>query len=318
MNQYPWGHERPFNAYAAYFKKHFGERVQKLSVDAGFNCPNRDGTKGVGGCTYCNNRAFNPSYCSPQKSIRQQLQEGMEFHLKRYKTNKFLAYFQAYSNTYASLDILKKRYSEALETENVVGLVIGTRPDCVDDAILDYLAELSKKHYIIIEYGIESVYDSSLLRINRGHDFDCARNAVESSVKRGLKTGAHFIFGLPGESRKDMMDSVELINTLPLTSIKFHQLQMIKGTKMAAEYEAVPEDFHLFEQLDDYIDFMVAFIENLRPDIMIERFAGEVSPKLICGPRWGNIRYDQVVVAIEKELIKRGSWQGKNFYPPVE
>ncbi len=318
MNQYPWGHERPFNAYAAYFKKHFGERVQKLSVDAGFNCPNRDGTKGVGGCTYCNNRAFNPSYCSPQKSIRQQLLEGMEFHVKRYKTNKFLAYFQAYSNTYASLEILKERYSEALETENVVGLVIGTRPDCVDDAILDYLAELSKKYYIIVEYGIESVYDRSLIRINRGHDFDCARNAVEASVKRGLKTGAHFIFGLPGESRKDMMDSVELINTLPLTSIKFHQLQLIKGTKMAAEYESVPEDFHLFEQLDDYIDFMVAFMENLSPNIMIERFAGEVSPKLICGPRWGNIRYDQVVVAIEKELIKRGSWQGKNFCLPVE
>lgn len=313
MNQYPWGHQRPFNAYASFFRKYFGERVQKLSIDAGFSCPNRDGNKGKGGCTYCNNRAFNPSYCLPGKPIRQQLTEGMEFHLKRYKTNKFLAYFQAYSNTYAPIEILKQRYEEALQTQNVVGLVIGTRPDCVDDAILDYLAELSRDYYIIVEYGIESVYDKSLKRINRGHDFACAKEAVEKTARKGLKTGAHFIFGLPGESRQQMLDSVQIINELPLTTIKFHQLQIIRGTQMAREFETKSGDFLVFNEMADYIDYIVHFTERLKPDIMIERFAGEVSPKLILGPRWGNIRYDQVLLAIEKEFVKMNSWQGK-FY----
>ncbi len=313
MNQYPWGHKRPFHAYAAYFKKYFGERVQKLSVDAGFTCPNRDGSKGSGGCTYCNNRAFNPSYCTPQKSIRRQLLEGMEFHQIRYKTKKYLAYFQAFSNTYAPLDILRRRYEEALETEGVVGLVIGTRPDCVHAEILDYLAGLAKNKYIIVEYGIESVYDQTLERINRGHDFACAQKAVAETAQRGLKCGAHFIFGLPGESREMMLNSVEAINQLPLSSIKFHQLQIIRGTRMAEEFALNPEAFALFAEMEDYIDFIVSFTERLKPDIMIERFAGEVSPTLITGPRWGNIRYDQVLAAIEKELKNRNSWQGKLF-----
>lgn len=312
MNQ-RFGQKHRFNSYSDYFRKAFGERVQKITVDAGFTCPNRDGSLARGGCTYCNNNAFNPSYCHPDKSIAQQVQEGIEFHKVRYRrANKYLVYFQAYSNTYALLDKLKELYEQALKQEDVAGLVIGTRPDCVDDAKLDYLKELSEQYYIMVEYGIESIYDESLRRVNRQHTFDQSRKALEATASRGINTGAHFIFGLPGETREMMMQSVETISGLPLKTIKFHQLQIIEGTAMAKDYKKNQEDYDLFS-LDDYIDFIIRFIERLNPNFIIERFAGEVPPRYLAGPGWGRIRNDQINIKIEKEMEVRDIWQGK-FY----
>lgn len=312
-NTYPWGHERPFNSYAQYFKKLFGERVQKTTIDAGFTCPNRDGTVARGGCTYCNNDAFNPSYNNKQKSVELQISEGIEFHANRYRrANKFLAYYQAYSNTFAPLEELKKIYSPALEMEKVVGLVIGTRSDCMDEEKLKYFADISKTHYVIIEYGIESTYNKTLERINRGHTFENVANMIHLTKEYGIKTGGHMIFGLPGESRDEMMQQYESLNKLPLDNIKFHQLQIVTGTHMAKEYLKYPENFNLFEK-DEYIKFIVEFLEHLNPNFVVERFAGEVPPRFLVSPGWGNIRNDQVSVAIEKKLIDDKTWQGKLF-----
>ena len=314
QHAFPWGHDRRYNSYAEYFRKEFGQRVQKISVDAGFTCPNRDGTAGQGGCTYCNNDAFNPSYCSPTKTLLQQLNEGAEFHRVRYRrATNYLAYFQAYSNTYAPLAKLKQMYDEALSFPGVVGLVIGTRPDCIDNEKLDYFAKLAETHYIILEYGIESCYDRTLSRINRGHNFEQARETIRQTALYGIRTGAHIIFGLPGESESEMMAEAEILSRLPLNNIKFHQLQIVKNTAMAAEYEFKPEDFIHFT-LGDYIDFIIRFVEKLNPGFVIERFSGEVPPRFLVGPGWGLSRTDQVNVKIEKEMEKRDTWQGKFFH----
>lgn len=308
---YPWKHNRRFNAYAEYFKREFGIRVQKLSIDAGFTCPNRDGTLGTGGCSFCNNDAFNPSYCNPAKSVDQQITEGIGFHEKRYRrAGKFLAYFQAYSNTYKPLTELKKIFDEALRREEIIGLVIGTRPDCVDKEKLEYFRELSKQYYITIEYGIESCYNKTLFRINRGHTYEQSEEAIRTTAEMGINTGAHMIFGLPGESREEMLDQAEIISKLPLTSVKFHQLQILKNTLFAEEYKKHPEDFQLFS-LEEYIDFIINFIERLSPDIIIERFAGEVPPRFLAERGWGLIRNDQILNMIEKRLEQMDTWQGK-------
>ena len=311
--EFPWGHHRRFNAYANYFKKEFGERVQKLSIDAGFTCPNRDGRVGTGGCTFCNNDAFNPSYCLPEKSVQQQIQEGIEFHQNRYRrANSYLAYFQAYSNTYGNLDHLKSIYQQALDFPQVKGLVIGTRPDCITEQQLAYFSEIAKSHYVIIEFGIESCYNTTLERINRGHTYDHAVKAIELTHSFGLKAGAHLIFGLPGESKNDMLKEAEILSQLPLSNIKFHQLQIIKGTQMEVEYQEFPESFKFFE-LDEYVDFIIEFLEQLNPQFVVERFAGEVPPRFQAGPGWGLIRNDQVLSKIERELEKRDTWQGRLF-----
>jgi len=310
---YNWGHSRRFNAYSNYFKKLFGERVQKLSIDAGFSCPNRDGSKGRGGCTYCNNDAFNPSYCEPSKSVEQQIKEGMEFHAWRYKKpGKYLAYFQPFSNTYAPLEELKGIYGQALKFPEIAGLVIGTRPDCIDEEKIEYFAGLAKTHYVIIEYGIESCNDKTLERINRGHTFAESKAAIEMTADAGLKTGAHLIFGLPGESREEMMAEAKVLSELPLSNIKFHQLQIIKGTRMEKQYKEDHSTFDFFE-LDEYISFIVDFIEQLNPQFIIERFAGEVPPRFQAGPGWGLIRNEQIVEKVEAELERRNSFQGKNY-----
>ena len=310
---FPWGHQRRFNSYSEYFKKQFGERVQKVSVDAGFTCPNRDGSLAYGGCTYCNNDAFNPSYCDPKKSITQQLNEGIEFHLKRYRrAKKYLAYFQTYSNTYAPLEKLKEMYSEALKHPGIIGLVIGTRPDCIDDEKLDWFSELAQKYYIIIEYGIESCYNKTLDKINRQHTFEQSVEAIEKTASKGIKTGAHIIFGLPGESREEMLNEAEILSKLPISNIKFHQLQIIKNTAMSREYEKNPDGFNLFTK-DDYINFIIKFIERLNPEFIIERFTGEVPPRFLAGPNWGLIRNDQINRLIENRLNELNTWQGKMY-----
>lgn len=310
---YPWGHNRRFNAYANYFRKVFGERVQKISINAGLTCPNRDGSISFNGCTYCNNNAFNPSYCRADKSITTQIKEGMEFHAKRYRrANKFLAYFQTFSNTYAPLAKLKKIYEEALAFPGIIGLIIGTRPDCITDEILDLLKDLNKKYYILVELGIESCYDRTLKRINRGHTFDQAVEALGKISTKGIKTGGHFIFGLPGESKDEMLKEAEIISALPINTVKFHQLQIIRNTRMENEYQIKPSDF-LMLSLEEYVDFIISFVEKLNPNIVIERFAGEVPPRFLAGPGWGLIRNDQVLQLIGKNLQERDTWQGRLF-----
>jgi radical SAM protein (TIGR01212 family) len=304
-----------YNSFVGYFKRKYGERLQKIVLDAGFTCPNRDGSVGRGGCTYCDNAAFHPSYSTPGKSLRQQLDEGIEFHKVRYRTTEhYLAYFQAYSNTYAPLERLKMLYEEALSHPHVVGIVVGTRPDCVDEAKLDYLAELAQKHVVIVEYGIESCYDETLRRINRGHDFETARKAVEMTAVRGIDVGVHFILGLPGETRQMMLDACSLINDLPVRSAKFHQLQIVKGTRMEREYTEMPEDFERFS-LDEYLDFFVDMLERLRPTLSIERFVGEVPPRFVNETPWGLVRNVELLRLLDRRLEERATWQGRLFCP---
>lgn len=310
---YPWGDERPYNSYSGYFKRLFGGRVQKLAVNAGFTCPNRDGRVGTGGCTFCNNDAFTPSYCKPAKSVSQQIAEGIEFHRNRYRSaERYLVYFQSFSNTYAPLDTLRGIYDEALAEPAVVGIVVGTRPDCVDERVLDYFAELSRRCYVTIEYGIESCYDSTLTAVNRGHDFECARRAVERTAVRGIHTGAHFILGLPGESDDMLLEQTSVINSLPLTTVKFHQLQIFRDTPMASDWEKHPEKYR-FKSLPEYMDMFIGILRRLRPDLVVERFAGEAPPRYHYGPNWGLVRNEQLWTMLEKRLLELGAYQSQDW-----
>ncbi len=300
-----------YRSYSDYFKDLFGGRVQKVTIDAGFSCPNRDGTVAVGGCTYCNNDAFNPSYCLPSKSVNQQIDEGIEFHANRYRrANKYLAYFQAFSNTHAPLEKLKEIYTPAISHPQICGLVIGTRPDCIDEEKLAYFAQIAKTKYVIIEYGVESVYEQTLININRGHTFQMAEEMIWKTHEVGLHTGAHFIFGLPGETKEMMLDSAKIISKLPLNTIKFHQLQIVKDTAMESDYSLNKEKYQLFS-LDDYIEFIVEFIAYLNPNFVIERFAGEVPPRFLVSEPWDALRYDQVLLKIQKKMLDLDIWQGK-------
>lgn len=312
---FPWGHNRRFNSYTEHIRKTFGGRIQKVVVDAGFTCPNRDGSKGTGGCSYCDNDAFNPSYCSPLEPLHLQIEKGIRFHEIRYRrATRYLVYFQPYSNTYKPLDQLKRLYTEALQYPGVAGIVIGTRPDCVDEPVLDYLADLSTRVYVQVEYGVESCFDTTLERINRGHGLAESRWAILQTHARGIATGAHFIFGLPGESMAAMLSYADVISGLPLDSVKFHQLQIVKGTAMERDFLVHPGDFHQFT-LPEYIRFIVQFIERLNPSIVIERFSGEIPPRFMdnASQKWDLIRYDAVLRMIEHELKEQDTWQGKRY-----
>ena len=309
---YKWGSERRLNTYSDYFKREFGGRVQKITLDAGFTCPNRDGTCGTGGCTFCNNKAFNPSYNDPGKSIESQILQGMNFHRTRYrKATRFLAYFQAYSNTYSSLEHMQSLYEQALKVPGIIGIVVGTRPDCVDEDKLNYFQDLSKKHYVTVEYGIESVINRTLQRVNRGHDVEKSLWAVRETARRGVRVGGHMIIGLPGEDRHDFLDSGRELSRWPLNNIKFHQLQVIRHTAMAREYEERPNEFVSFT-LEEYLELMMEIVEQLNPSIVVERIAGEVTPGMGIREGWG-IRYDRVLQAFEDLLVKHDTWQGKKF-----
>lgn len=310
---YPWGDERRFNSYARYFRELFGERVQKVAINAGFTCPNRDGTTGLGGCTFCNNEAFTPSYCMPSKSVVQQIDEGIEFHTGRYrKAGRYLAYFQSFSNTYAPLEDLKRVYGEALSHPLVDGIIVGTRPDCVDVEKLDYFTELAAGKYVALEYGIESTYDATLRAINRGHDFECARRAVEMTAERGIHTGAHFILGFPDETEEMLLAQADTINLLPLTTVKFHQLQIFRGTAMADDYLKHPERYPFWE-IGEYIDFFIEILRRLRPSLVVERFAGEAPPRYHLGRNWGLVRNEQLLSMFEKRLAELDVRQGELY-----
>lgn len=274
--------------------------MQKISINAGFTCPNRDGSVGVGGCTYCNNQTFNPEYCKTDRSITRQLSEGKQFFGKKYPDMKYLAYFQAYTNTYGSLDDLIRKYEEAISVDGVVGIVIGTRPDCMPDDLLDYLCELQKRAFVLVEYGVESVYDKTLRRINRGHDYACTEDAVRRTAQRNIPCGGHLIIGLPGETREEIIHEAEILSSLPLTTLKLHQLQLIKGTRMAEEFVECPEDFIRFIP-EEYVNLLVDFIRHLREDIIIERFVSQSPSSLLAVPGWGLKNY-QFVEMVKKRL----------------
>jgi uncharacterized protein len=317
IKKYQWGTDRRFNNYSGYFSSIFGGRVQKLSIDAGFSCPNRDGTRGYNGCTFCNNDAFNPSYCISEKPVKKQIEEGIEFHKWRYKRSlSYLAYFQAFSNTYSSVDRLKELYLEALGYPGVIGLVIGTRPDCIDDEKLTLIRDISKTHYVIIEYGIESCFNKTLKRINRGHTFEDSVNALEKTASYGINTGAHFIFGLPGETIEEMLSESDIISELPLKTVKFHQLQIFKGTSIEKEYTERKNDFVLFT-LNEYIEFFISFLEHLNPVLVIERFTGEAPPRFLATEGWGLKRSDEIIRLVEKRMEELNTWQGK-YYKKTE
>ncbi|MBQ3209380.1 MAG: TIGR01212 family radical SAM protein [Alistipes sp.] len=312
---YVWGDDRPYNSYAAYFRRLFGSRVQKVAVNAGFTCPNRDGSISTGGCTFCNNSAFTPSYCQPTKSVTEQIAEGIEFHRRRYRTaTRYLAYFQSFSNTYAPLEQLRALYDEALANPLVAGIVVGTRPDCVDEQKLDYFASLAQNHYVTLEYGIESCNDAVLASVNRGHDFATAERAVRMTAERGIHCGAHFILGLPGQSDEELIAQTDIINTLPLTTVKFHQLQVFRGTTMAEQYDRAPEQFR-FWTVEQYIELFSEILSRLRPDIVVERFASEAPPRYHYGRNWGLVRNETLWMMLEKRLLEKSVYQGKKFVP---
>lgn len=311
---YAWGDTRRYNSYSGYFRRLFGQRVQKVAVNAGFTCPNRDGKIARGGCTFCNNGAFTPSYCMAEKGVVRQIAEGIEFHANRYReATRYLVYFQSFSNTYAPLDRLRAVYDEALRHPAVAGIVVGTRPDCVDERKLDYFASLARDRYVALEYGIESTCDRTLRAVNRGHDYACAVRAVEMTAHRGIAVGAHFILGLPGETDEMLLEQTARINALPLTTVKFHQLQIFCDTAMADEYDRDPGRFR-FWTLDEYLDLMVDLLRRLRPSLVVERFASEAPPRYHYGPNWGLVRNERLWTLLEKRLEERDAYQGE-FFP---
>jgi len=311
-NNFPWGHSKRYNSFTAYQREIYGERVQKVTVDAGFTCPNRDGSVAKGGCIYCNNDSFNPGYNKAENSIRHQVDEGIEFLERRYKAQKFIVYFQPYSNTYASLDTLKRYYEEALSAHpNIVGLTIGTRPDCVDEAKIAYLEELAKQYDITIEYGLESISDETLHKINRGHDVQSYLDAMEMTRNRGIKICTHMIFGFPWEDEKLWLDSADWLTAQKFDFLKVHQLHIVKDTAMERMYAKNP--FPLMEQ-NNYFELMVRFLEILSPDIVIQRLFGEAPPHTIVAPNWGIRNYD-LLQLFDTMLEEKDSWQGKQFQP---
>jgi radical SAM protein (TIGR01212 family) len=311
--RYPWGDQRRYNANSNRIKEKYGGRIQKVSVNAGFTCPNRDGSKGKGGCIYCNNQSFTPSYCVDVEDIKGQIDKGVEFLEKRYKKPKFYAaYFQSYSNTYKPLEELKSIYACALNHERITGIVVSTRPDCVDENILDYLNMLSREYYVSIEYGIESCYNSTLDWINRGHTFEDTKKAIQMTAAKGLDVTGHILFGLPGESRKEMLDQAEILSGLRLNALKLHHLQIMKNTRMAKLYQDSPEQFSLFS-LEEYISFIIQFLEKLDPGIAIERLVSEAPPSHRVNPGWGNKRADWVQKKIESVMEEKDTWQSKKF-----
>ncbi len=299
-----------YRDYGSFLKSRFPFKVQKLSIDGGFGCPNRDGYKGHGGCTYCNNRTFTPGYCDKGDSITSQIKKGVEFFGRKYPDMKYLAYFQAHTNTYAPIDVLKAKYEEALSQDGIVGLVVGTRPDCVGDELLDYLGELATKTFVMLEFGVESSDDRILRAVNRGHSFAQSRNAIVRTASMGICTCAHIILGLPGADSSQTTMEPAIISELPIDVIKLHQLQIVDGTTMARQYRETPLAFQLFKSPQDYATVVIDYIERLRPDIVLERFTSQSPDDLLIAPRWGMKNY-QFTALLRNMMMERHTWQGR-------
>jgi radical SAM protein (TIGR01212 family) len=303
---------RRYNAYNDWAKAHYGGRLQKISVDAGFTCPNRDGTLGFGGCSFCNNAGFSPSYLRTMRGIAEQIDTGVEFARRRYPRAKaFLAYFQTYSNTYAPRGALEKAYGAALIHPDIAGLVIGTRPDCLPDETLDYLADLSRRVIVELEIGIESCDDTVLEECRRGHDFACARDAILRTARRGLFLTAHLLIGLPLETEQSLIKGAEALAALPIDAVKFHQLQILRDTRLSESYLADPDKFPLLN-VENYLDSVIGIVERLPPDVKIQRLGSEVPPKVRISPDWG-MRLDKFPPLLEDRLRARGAWQGRLY-----
>jgi uncharacterized protein len=316
QQQYSWGHSRRYNDFSGYFRKLFNERVQKVSIDAGFTCPNRDGTRGRGGCTYCNNKTFKPTYCELETPVSLQVEQGIRFFEKKYKSMQFLAYFQAYTSTWAPLEVLAALYEEALQHPKIIGLVISTRPDAVTEELLDYLARLNEKVYVMVEFGLESHLDRSLENLNRGHTFAESVWALEQTAIRKISNCAHMILGLPGESYNDWLEQAKVVSELPVKNIKLHQLQIHKGTVMEKQYKMNPDQFPLFSA-EEYTELVVDYLELLNPAIIIERFISEAPPDLLIAPKWG-LKNFEFVAKVEKRLKERSTWQGRLYHSNSE
>ncbi len=307
--EFEWGHNKRYNDFSTYFKNKFSERVQKVSIDAGFTCPNRDGTKGSGGCTYCDNKTFKPSYTNLENSVSHQIEEGISFFSKKYKSMKFLAYFQAYTNTYAPFEDLKRLYEEALQHPKIIGLVISTRPDCITIELLDFIEELQKTVYVMLEFGLESHLDNSLERINRGHTFADSVWAIKETARRGINNCAHLILGLPGETRADWLEQAQTISKLPVKNLKLHQLQIHRKTILEKQFSAAPETFHLFT-VEEYVELVVDYLEFLNPEIIVERFVSEAPAEMVVAPKWG-LKNFEFVAKVEKRLGRAGNMAGE-------
>lgn len=309
---YYWNHSKRYNDYSSYIRKTFGERVQKVSVNAGFTCPNRDGSKGVGGCAFCNNSTFNPAYCAPELSIAEQIKKGREFFFTpRFQAQKYLAYFQAYSNTYGETDDLIAKYQQALDQPQVVGLVLGTRPDCISDSLIEALKRWKDTYYIAIELGVESTNNATLDYINRGHGYEEVVDATHRLHAAGIPVGMHLILGLPGESRDQQLQHAIELNKLPVDFLKLHQLQIVSGSRFADEYAANPNLFSLYT-CDEFIELVIDFMELLKPSVVMERFVSQAPYELLQSPSWG-VKNFEFVAKVEKRLVARDTYQGK-FY----
>ena len=292
----------PYVDFATFLSRFFpGEKVQKITITAGFTCPTRDGSMGKGGCTYCNNKSFSPNYAAKLRPITEQIDKGISFCRKKYPEMKYLAYFQSYTNTYGEVADCIAKYEEALAHPDVVGLIIGTRPDCMPEPLLEYLSELAKRTFLLIEYGVESTWDKTLERIQRGHTWQESVETIQRTHEAGILVGAHIILGLPGESREEMIAHAERLSRLPITTLKIHQLQIIRGTIMAGEYLHSPSDFHLFTE-EEYIELCVDFVHHLRSDIVLERFVSQSPQELLLAPRWGWKNYE-FTAKIRKALM---------------
>lgn len=309
--QYTWNHNKRYNDFSTHFRSKFDGRVQKISVNAGFTCPNRDGTRGIGGCTYCNNKTFQPSYCDLNNVLKVQLEEGIAFFSRKYTTMQYLAYFQSYTNTYAPVSVLRDLYKEALQFPGVIGLVIATRPDCLNGEVLDLLEELSQECYVMVELGIETIEDRTLVRINRGHTWNESVHAIEETARRSIHNCAHLILGLPGEKYQDHIEQAKVMSKLPVEIIKLHQLQIHKGTAMAHEFAQFPDCFHPFT-VEEYAELVVDYLENLNPAIIVERFVSSAPDSMVIAPHWGIKNYE-FVAKVEKRLKERDTWQGKKM-----
>jgi radical SAM protein, TIGR01212 family len=292
----------PYVDFATFLRRFFpGQKVQKITITAGFTCPTRDGSMGKGGCTYCNNKSFSPNYAAKLRPITEQIDKGISFFRKKYPEMKYLAYFQSYTNTYGEVADCISKYEEALAHPDVVGLIIGTRPDCMPKPLLEYLSELAKRTFLLIEYGVESTWDKTLEHIQRGHTWQDSVETIQRTHEAGILVGAHIILGLPGESREEMIAHAERLSRLPITTLKIHQLQIIQGTIMAGEYLRSPSDFHLFTE-EEYIELCVDFVHHLRSDIVLERFVSQSPQELLLAPRWGWKNYE-FTAKIRKALM---------------
>jgi radical SAM protein (TIGR01212 family) len=298
---------RRYNAFGQHMKYLYGQAVYKVNVDAGFTCPNRDGTVSVGGCIYCNNDSFRPAACTSTASVAEQIEKGIPYLRRRYGAEKFIVYFQPFTNTYAPVETLERLYRKALDHPGVVGLAIGTRPDCVDEGKIALLAGLAKDHFILVEYGLQSIHDRTLEFINRGHDYDCFKRALEMTAGKGIRIGAHLILGFPTETRNDMLDMAEKLSRLPVGFLKLHQLQVIKDTLLAEMYGAKP--FPTFTY-GEYLAMVADFLERLSPDVVLQRLFAAAPDDILVAPIWNRTR-SEFLNDLDSYMESAESYQGK-------